>query len=681
VASSLVGKLIDDHLVDGGDRPGDEIAIRIDQILHQDATGAMSFLQFEAMGLERVRPRVVVQYADHQTLQNDSRHSDDHRFLESACRKFGAYYAKPGVGICHVVHLEQFSRPGESLLGSDSHTPHMGAVAMLALGAGGIDVAVAMGGGPYVLPRPAVVQVELRGQLRPWTTAKDVILELLRRLTVKGGIGKAFDFTGPGVATLTVPERATIANMGTELGLTCSTFPSDEQTRDYFRRLGRLDEWRPLAADEGAAYEDRLEVDLSALEPLVARPSQPDAVVPIGEVVGIPIEQVMIGSCTNSSFHDIAAVAKVVRGRRVDPRVTCVLFPGSMQTAIEIARKGYLADLMAAGIVVSEPTCGACPGYVHVPATGVRSIRSFNRNFRGRSGLREDEVFLASPEVAAASALTGCITDPRTLGIEPPGVELPERIERDRTMIVEPPPWPSSSDRAPLESNRVLVEEPGPGGEPVELLKGPNFGVVPLGKPFGAVLEAEVTIKLSDKISTDDISPAGAEAITFRTNVPKLAEYVFRRRDPDFVARALAAGESIVVGGDAYGQGSSREHAAITPMYLGVRAVIVKSMARIHRANLINWGVLPLEFVDPADYDRIEQGDRLRVDDPAGQLARGEVVEVRNLREGGTFRARTHLTERERTIALAGGVLAHTKALAERSVLSTPEGSAGARRE
>jgi predicted aconitate hydratase len=666
-AASLLGKLIQSHLVDGGGKPGDEIAIRIDQILHQDATGAMSFLQFEAMGLQRVQPRVVVQYADHQTLQNDTRHSDDHRFLESACRKFGAYYAKPGVGICHVVHLEQFSRPGESLLGSDSHTPHMGAVAMLAVGAGGIDVAVAMGGGPYVLPRPAIVRVDLLGQLRPWTTAKDVILELLRRLTVKGGIGKAFEFAGPGVATLTVPERATIANMGTELGLTCSAFASDEQTRDYFRRLGRLDEWRPLAADDGASYDERIEVDLSTLEPLVARPSQPDAVVPIGQVVGTPIEQVMIGSCTNSSFHDLAAVARIVRGRRVDSRVTCVLFPGSMQTAVELARAGYLTDLLAAGVVVSEATCGACPGYVHVPATGVRSIRSFNRNFRGRSGLRDDEVFLASPEVAAVAALTGQITDPRTLGIDPPGVELPERIERDRTMIVAPPASPLPADRAPLEGGPVVSEQSVPGGEPIELLKGPNFGLVPLGRPFGDALEAEVTIKLGDKISTDDISPAGAEAITFRTNVPKLAEYVFRRRDPEFVARAQAAGQSIVVAGEAYGQGSSREHAAITPMFLGVRAVIVKSIARIHRANLINWGVLPLEFVDEADYDRIEPGDRLRIDDPAGQLARGEVVDVCNLRSGGSFEARARLTERERTIVLAGGVLAHTKALAEGS--------------
>ncbi|HEY3080566.1 MAG TPA: aconitate hydratase [Chloroflexota bacterium] len=642
---SLTARLIDSHLVEGGDHPGDEIAIRIDQVLHQDATGAMSFLQFEAMGFERVKPRVVVQYADHQTLQNDGRHTDDHRFLESACRKFGAYFAKPGVGICHVVHLEQFSRPGESLLGSDSHTPHMGAVAMLALGAGGIDVAVAMGGGPYVLPRPAVVRVELTGQLRPWSTAKDAILELLRRLSVKGGIGKAFEYVGPGVATLTVPERATIANMGTELGLTCSLFPSDEQTRDYFRRLGREDEWSPHAADPHADYDELLALDLGEVEPLVACPSQPDAVVPIGEVAGTEIQQVMIGSCTNGSYHDLVAVARVLRGQRVHPSVTCVVFPGSMQTAVQLARSPYMADLLAAGAVVSEPTCGACPGYIHVPAAGTRSLRAFNRNFRGRSGLRDDAVYLASPEVAAASAIAGRIVDPRTLGLPAPGVELPERVERDRAMIVPP-----THDRPGTPARN------GPGGTPYDLWKGPAFGVVPIGQPFGEALEAEVTIKLGDKISTDDITPAGAEAITFRTNVPKLAEYVFRRRDPEFVERARAAGQSIIVGGEAYGQGSSREHAAIAPMYLGVRAVLVKSLARIHRANLINWGILPLEFADPADYDRVEPGDRLRLTDLAA-----ETVQVTNPRTGGRFGAHAHLTDRERRIVLAGGVLAYTQ--------------------
>jgi aconitate hydratase len=639
MGQSLIDKLIKAHLVEGGTRPGEEIALRIDQVLLQDATGAMAFLCFEAMGLERVQPRVVVQYADHQTLQNDTRHSDDHRFLESACRKFGAYYAKPGVGICHVVHLEQFSTPGESILGSDSHTPHLGGVTMLAIGAGGIDVAVAMGGGPYVLPRPGVVRVNLTGRLRPWSTAKDVILELLRRLTVKGGIGKAFEYAGPGVATLTVPERATIANMGTELGLTFSVFPSDEQTRDYFRRLGRLADWRPIEADSDAQYDDEITLDLSTIEPLVARPSQPDAVVAIGEVVGTEVQQIVVGSCTNSSYHDLAAVAKILRGRQVHPRVTCVIFPGSFESTVELARNGYVTDLMAAGAVVSEPTCGACPGYVHVPAQGTRSLRTFNRNFRGRSGLREDQVYLCSPEVAAVSALTGQITDPRTMDLPAPGVELPEKLSAHQMLILAPP-----AD-----------------GSGEELTKGPNMQAVPLGRSFGQRLEAEVAIRLGDKISTDDITPAGAEAITFRTNVPKLSEFVFRRIDPDFVRRANEAGESVIVAGEAYGQGSSREHAAIAPMYLGVRVVIAKSLARIHRANLINWGILPLEFANPADYDSIQAGDRLSIDDLAGQLSRGAAVEVENRRTGGTFECRARLTDRERRTLLAGGVLAYTK--------------------
>ncbi len=641
---SLVEKLIAAHLVDGGEQPGDEIALRMDQVLLQDATGAMAFLCFEAMGLERVQPRVVVQYADHQTLQNDGRHSDDHRFLESACRAFGAYYARPGVGICHVVHLEQFARPGESVLGSDSHTPHLGAVAMLAIGAGGIDVAVCLGGGAYVLPRPAVTRVVLTGQLRPWSTAKDVILELLRRYSVKGGIGKAFEYVGPGVATLTVPERATIANMGTELGLTFSVFPSDDQTRDYFRRLGRLDDWRPLAPDPDARYDETIELNLSAVEPLIARPSQPDAVVPIGEVAGTPIEQVIVGSCTNGSYHDLAAVAKILRGRQVHPRVTCVVFPGSFEAAAQLARTGYLADLLAAGVVVSEPTCGACPGYVHVPAEGTRSLRSFNRNFRGRSGLRNDQVYLSSPEVAAVSALAGQIADPRATDVPPPGVELPEE----------------------MKVRRLLIVPPAPEGSREPLLKGPNVAAVPLGRPFGARLVAEVVITRGDKITTDDITPAGAEAITYRTNVPKLAEYVFHRIDPDFVRRARAATDGVIVAGEAYGQGSSREHAAIAPMYLGVRAVLAKSLARIHRANLINWGIAPLEFADPADYDQLRVGDRLTIDDLAGQLARGEVVVARREADGLTLRLWGHLTPREREILLAGGVLAHTKQRAAR---------------
>ena len=636
---SLINKLIASHLVEGGSRPGNEIALRIDQVLLQDALGTMAFLQFEAMGFSRVKPRVVVQYADHQTLQTDSRHTDDHRFLQSACRKYGAYYGRPGVGICHVVHLEQFAVPGETLLGTDSHTPHCGAVGMLAIGAGGMDVAVAMGGAPYVVPRPAIVEIHLTGRLGPWCTAKDVILELLRRLTVNGGLGRAFEFTGPGVQTLSLPERITIINMGTELGHTTSVFPSDEATRDFFERLGRPGDWRPIGPDPDATYDDRLDLDLSTVEPLVALPSQPDKVVPIGEVAGTPIEQVMVGSCTNGSYSDIAAVARLLKGRRVHPDVTCVIFPGSHQALALLAREGYVADLMEAGVLVSEATCGACPGYVHVPAAGTRSLRAFNRNFRGRSGLRDDQVYLASPEVAAVSAVTGKITDPRTFGAEPSGVLLPVRLPGDQ----------------------LLITPPDPAGESAPLLKGPNLGGVPLGRAFEEILEAEVLIRLGDKVSTDDITPAGAEAITFRTNIPKMADYAFKRVDPEFVARAKAAGQGLIVGGETYGQGSSREHAAIVPMYLGVRAVLAKSFARIHRANLINWGVLPLEFAEPAGYDAVQQGDRVRFDSLLSQARAGAEVTARNVTTGVALRLRCTLTPREREIVLDGGVLAHTK--------------------
>ena len=631
---SLSDRLLDEHTVEGSRVPGEEVAIALEQVLLQDATGAMAFLQFEAMGLQRVKPRVVVAYADHQTLQNDGRHTDDHRFIESACARYGAWFARPGAGICHIVQLERFSRPGESILGSDSHTPHLGAVGMLALGAGGIDVAMAMGGGPYVLKRPEVTRVWLEGELPAWSSAKDVILELLRRLSVKGGIGRAFEYAGPALDRLSVPERATIANMGTELGLTFSLFPSDLQTRDYFRRLGRQAEWRPIQADPDAAYAGEIRLDLGEIEPLVAKPSQPDAIVPVSEVAGTRVQQVVVGSCTNGSYHDLAEVAAILAGKRVSAEVECVVFPGSQAVLAQLAGSPHLAELVNAGVVVGEPTCGACPGYVHVPAEGTVSLRAFNRNFKGRSGLVDDRVYLCSPAVAAVSMLSGAISDPRSANIRQPAPELAEAYTPDPGLL-KPPPADGSG---------------------VELLKGSNIGTVPLGEPFGEALEAPVAIKLGDKISTDDISPAGAEAITFRTNVPKLAEYVFRRRDPDFVRRAREAGRSIVVAGEAYGQGSSREHAAITPMYLGVRAVIAKSFARIHQANLVNWGILPLRFEDPADYDDVEQGDVLAVSGLEAAL---------NRRSGRTYRLRADISPRERGMVLAGGVLAHTRAHAE----------------
>lgn len=630
---TLSDRLLDEHLVEGSRQPGAEVAIRIDQVLLQDATGAMAFLQFEAMGLDRLVPRLTVAYADHQTLQSDGRHADDHRFIESACARFGAWFARPGAGICHVVHLERFSRPGESLLGSDSHTPHMGCVGMLAMGAGGIDVAIAMGGGPYVLTRPAVTRVWVEGELPPWSTAKDAGLELLRRLTVKGGLGKAFEYAGPGLAGLSVPERATLANLGTELGLTFSVFPSDLVTREHFRRLGRPEEWRPLQPDPDATYADEIRLDLAQVEPLVSAPSQPDNVVPISEVAGTAVQQVIVGSCTNGSFQDLAAVARIVAGRRVNDGVSALAFPGSQAVLAQLAAGPHLAELINAGVVVSEPTCGACPGYVHVPAEGTVSLRSFNRNFKGRSGLVEDSVYLCSPEVAAVSMLTGSITDPRRSGVTPAPPEEAGSCPPDPGLLKPPP-----SD-----------------GARVELVRGSNIAEVPLGEPFGDTLEAVVAIKLGDKISTDDITPAGAEAITFRTNVPRLAEFVFRRRDPGFAARAKEAGRSIVVAGETYGQGSSREHAAMAPMQLGVRAVLAKSFARIHQANLVNWGILPLRFTEPADYDDVLAGDTLVVNG---------LESVHNRRSGRTYAVAADLSPRERQTVLAGGVLADTKSRA-----------------
>jgi aconitate hydratase len=643
MGKTLTEKILDTHLGEGGPRPGDEIGIRVDQVLLQDPLGTMAFLQFEAMGLERVRAPLVVQYADHNVLQFDFRNTDDHRFLQTACRRYGAHYAKPGTGICHQVHLEQFAVPGQTLVGADSHTPHCGAVGMLAMGAGGLDVAVAMAGGLYHFPRPEVVRVALRGRLRPWVSAKDVILELLRRLTVKGGLGKVFEYGGPALPHLAVPERATIANMGTELGLTASLFPSDEVTRDFFARMGRAADWRPLAADPDAASADTLEVDLETLEPLVACPSQPDNVVAVTAVAGTRVEQVMVGSCTNGSYTDLAAFAQALKGRQVHPDVTCVVFAGSRQALEALTREGYVADLMEAGVIVSEATCGSCPGFGHVPASGSRSLRTFNRNFRGRSGLDEDQVYLCSPEVAAVSAIRGAISDPRELG-EAPRLLQPARLPGDRRGILPP----------------------APAGEAVEVIKGPNIGRAPMGRPFGEAETGEVLIRLGDKVSTDEIIPAGTQAVRFRSNVPALAEFVFSRRDPEFAARARAKGGGFVVGGEMYGQGSSREHAAICPMVLGVRAVLAKSFARIHHANLVNWGILPLEFGDPADYDAVAVGHVLEVGDLGAGLLEGRPLPVTNRTTGRRFAVRTTLTPRQREILKAGGVLAHTAARAGR---------------
>jgi predicted aconitate hydratase len=636
VGHSLARKLIDAHLVAGKPVVGDEVGIAVDQVLLTDTNGTMAFLQFEALGFPRVVPARVVAYVDHNVYQFDSRNSDDHRYLATASRRYGALFSKPGNGICHQVHVESFAVPGQTLVGTDSHTPLCGAAGMLAIGAGGLDVAVAMGGGPYFFTMPAIVRVWLTGHLKPWVTAKDVILELLRRLSVKGGTGRIFEYAGPGLPSLLLAQRMTIANMGAELTLTTSIFPSDEVTRSYLTRLGRGQDWRPAAADDDATYDDQIELDLSTVSPLVALPGSPDRVVPVEEVVGTPVEQVMVGSCTNGSWHDMASVAAVLRGRRVHQSVSFVLFPGSHRILETMAREGLLTDLLAAGATVSESTCGACPGLGHVPASGAKSLRAFNRNFPGRSGVKDDQVYLCSSVVAAASALTGVITDPRTLGPESP-VRLPAAF---------------------AASDVGLVQPDGQG----EVVRGPNMKAIPVGEPIPEMLEAPVLITLGDKVSTDDISPSGAGILIFRSNIPAIAEFCFKYLDPEFVARAKAAGQGIIVAGELYGQGSSREVAAIGPMVLGVRAVIAKSFARIHRANLLNWGVVPLVLDDPAAGATIERGDRLRIEGLRAALAAGARVRIVNTRSGATFTASSVLTPRERDILLAGGVLAHTRA-------------------
>jgi predicted aconitate hydratase len=646
MGDSLARKLIESHLVSGRAGAGEEVGIAVDQVLLTDTNGTQAWLQFEALGFPRVMPGRAVTYIDHQVYQTDSRNTDDHRYLQTVSRRYGATFSKLGNGICHQVHMESFSVPGQTLLGTDSHTPLCGAAGMLAIGAGGLDVAVAMGGGPYSFRMPAVVRVWLTGALQPWVTAKDVILELLRRLTVRGGAGKIFEYAGPGLASLIAAQRMTIANMGAELGLTTSVFPSDEVTRSFLSRLGRDEDWRAAAPDDDATYDEQIELDLGALGPLVALPGSPDQVVPIEEVAGTPIEQVMVGSCTNGSWHDMASVVGVVRERQVHPNVSFVVFPGSHRILETMAREGLLADLLATGATVSEPTCGSCAGIGHVPAAGTKSLRAFNRNFSGRSGVKGDAVYLCSSTVAAASALTGVITDPRTLGAPAP-VGLPSRF-------------------APSVAGFVAPDGEG------EVVRGPNIKPVPLGEPVAEMLEAPVLLKLGDKVSTDDISPAGAAVLVFRSNVPAIAEHSFKYVDPEFVARAKAAGRGIIVAGETYGQGSSREAAVMAPMFLGLRAVIAKSFARIHRANLINWGVVPLVFDDPAAWDGIERDDRLRLPDLARSLRAGGPITVENTRTGARFTTSCVLTPRERDILLAGGILAHTRASSRRSGETEP---------
>lgn len=634
IGKSVARKIIDEHIVEGEPIPGREIAVRIDQTLMQDATGTMACLELEAMGIERVRTKLSVCYVDHNMLQLGFENADDHRFLRTFAAKHGIYFSRPGNGICHQVHLERFAIPGESLLGSDSHTPTCGGIGMLAIGAGGLDVALAMAGEPFRMTMPKVVLVKLTGKLPDWVSAKDVALELLRRLTVKGGIGKLFEYGGDGVLGLSVPERATIANMGTELGATTSIFPSDEQALAFLRAQGREGGWRHIVADADADYDGLIELDLSSLEPLVACPSSPDNVKPVNELEGTPVDQVCIGSCTNSSYRDLMVVAEILRGKRVHPRVSVTLSPGSRQVLLMLVRNGALAELLSAGVRVLECACGPCVGMGQAPPSGGVSLRTFNRNFKGRSGTKDDMVYLCSPEVAAVAAITGEITDPRKFG-DPPRIALPEQFAIDDSLIIPPADDPSE----------------------VEVIFGPNIKPLPEFDRLPQTLAGTVLIKLRDNITTDDILPSGAKVMALRSNLPAISEFVFERLDPAFVERAKLRGGGFIVGGENYGQGSSREHAALAPRYLGVRAVIAKSFARIHHANLVNFGILPLTFSRDEDYDLISCGDELEMPDVIGRLREGQPILVRNLSNGSEFMAEYSLTRRQVEIVIAGGVL------------------------
>lgn len=631
---NLAQKILSDHLVAGDMTAGKEIAIRIDQTLTQDATGTMAYLQFEAMGVPRVRTELSVSYVDHNTLQTGFENADDHRFLQSIAAKYGIYFSRPGNGICHQVHLERFGVPGKTLLGSDSHTPTGGGLGMIAIGSGGLDVAVAMAGGPFYLTMPKVVLVNLTGRFQPWVSAKDVILELLRRLSVKGGVGRIIEYGGPGVKTLGVPERATIANMGAELGATTSVFPSDEVTREFLAAQGREDAWTSIEADTDADYDEVIEIDLSALEPMVAQPHQPDRVVKVSEIEGMKVDQVLVGSCTNGSYRDLMTLAAALKGKTVHPEVSAGVSPGSRQVLEMIARNGALADLVASGVRILEATCGPCIGMGQSPCTKGVSVRTFNRNFEGRSGTPSGLIYLASPEVAAAAMLTGRLTDPRKLG-DAPDAAMPDQFHIDDSMII--PPSDASDE--------------------VEVVRGPNIKPLPVRGQMSSELAGKVLLKVTDNITTDHIMPAGSKILPLRSNIPAISEHVFESIDPTFPSRAKEAGGGFVVGGENYGQGSSREHAALAPMYLGVKAVIAKSFARIHRANLVNFGILPLTFANPADYAGIDEGDELDIASARTAIKGSPTLVVKNQTKGSLFEVRHDLSERQEEIVLAGGML------------------------
>ena len=636
---TIAQKIIKEHLISGEMTVGSEIALRIDQTLTQDATGTMAYLEFETMGIDRVKTQRSVAYIDHNTLQSGFENADDHRFIQSIAKKHGIYFSRPGNGICHQVHLERFGIPGRTLIGSDSHTPTGGGIGMLAFGAGGLDVAVAMGGGAYYITMPKMYKVNLTGKLRDFVTAKDVSLEILRQLSVKGGVGAIIEWGGEGVKTLSVPERATITNMGTELGATTSIFPSDEITREFLIKEGRGADYVELHSDPDAEYDKIIDINLSELKPLIACPHSPDNVVTVESLKGTKVDQVCIGSCTNSSLLDMLKVAAILKGKTIKESVSLSISPGSKQVFSMLADCGALSDIIASGARVLECACGPCIGMGFSPNSGGVSLRTFNRNFLGRSGTADGQVYLVSPETAAAAALTGEITDPTTLGVMPE-VTLPEAFKIDDSAIIPP---------ADLEEAKSL-----------EILRGPNIKKFPDAVPQEDELTAELVLKVGDNITTDHIMPAGAKILPYRSNIPHLSQYCFAVCDETFPERAKAAGKSIIVGGSNYGQGSSREHAALVPMYLGVRAVITKSFARIHIANLINAGIMPLTFKNPEDYDKLNQGDKLTLKDVFEGMDKGEMT-LYNETKGESYTLTCAFTDRQKGILKAGSLLAFTK--------------------
>ncbi len=636
---TIAQKIIKAHLLEGDMTPGSEIALRIDQTLTQDATGTMAYLEFESIGIPRVRTELSVAYIDHNTLQSGFENADDHRYIQSVAKKYGIRFSRPGNGICHQVHLERFGKPGKTLIGSDSHTPTGGGIGMLAMGAGGMDVAVAMGGGAYYITMPKMIKVNLTGALRPWVSAKDVSLEILRILSVKGGVGYIIEWGGEGIKTLSVPQRATITNMGTELGATTSIFPSDEITKAFLESQGRGEDFVPLSSDEDAVYDRIIDINLSELKPLLACPHSPDNIKAAEDLSDIKVDQVCIGSCTNSSLADMLKVAAILKGKTIDPSVSLSVSPGSKQVLTMLADCGALSDIIASGARVLECACGPCIGMGFSPNSAGVSLRTFNRNFEGRSGTKDGQVYLVSPELAAASALTGYITDPRTLG-ECPEITIPEKFKINDSAIILPATEEEAKD--------------------VEVLRGPNIKPFPEGEPLTDTLLAPLTLKVGDNITTDHIMPAGPKILPYRSNIPYLSKFCFGVCDEAFPERALKSGKSIIVGGSNYGQGSSREHAALVPLYLGVKAVIAKSFARIHAANLINAGIIPLTFKNPDDYDKLSQGDELEISGLFEALKSGCAI-LTDKTTGDEFELSCEFSDRQQKMLLAGGLLKYTK--------------------